>query len=73
MAGVLGRLPKVKEAGGALIILGVSFRFGAPLSGARVQGRPECHLQGLEFQSKGRSQSFVLNDSHLQPALLDGG
>lgn len=73
MAGVLGRPPKVKEAGGARIILGVSFRFGAPLSQARVQGRPECHLQRLEFRSKGRSQSFVLNDNHLQPALLDGG
>lgn len=61
----LERPPKVKEAGGgARIILGVSFSFGAPLSRARVQRRPECHLPGLEFQSKGRSQSCVLDDSH---------
>ena len=73
MAGGLGRLPKVKEAGDARIILGVSFRFGAPLSRARVQGHPECQLLRLEFQSKDQSQSCVLGDSHLQRALLDGG
>lgn len=73
MARELGRLPKIKEAGDARIILGVSFKFGAPLTWARVQGHPECQLLGLEFQSKDQSQSCVLGDSHLQRAFLDGG
>lgn len=45
---------------------------GAPVS-STCRGRPGCHLPGLGLPSKGRSQSCVLDDSYLPPALVKGG